>query len=128
MLSEFLPFDFDIDPMTIAGMGLWSLALYLGFSPISDWVTEQLNRWFNFAERSLYTSTEEFERTRRAREALNQFYASVFSIVPFLVVGGFCNYGVEWGLGRSWSISIGILACVGCGIYDLGRRDGEASE
>jgi hypothetical protein len=128
MLNEFLPFDFDIDPITVAGVGLWSLALYLGLSPVSDWVTEQLNRWFNFAERSLYTSTEEFERTRRARESLNQFYASVFSIVPFLFVGVFCNYGVEWGLGRNWSISMGILACIGCGIYELGRRDGEASK
>ncbi|QZZ19964.1 hypothetical protein J5X98_22120 [Leptothermofonsia sichuanensis E412] len=128
MLSDFLQFDLEIDPIAIAGVGLWSLALYLGLTPVSDWVTVQLNRWFNFAERSLYTSIEEFERTRHAREALNSFYASIFSIVPFLFVGTLCNYGVELGLGRSWSISMGMLACISTGIYELGRRDGEASK
>lgn len=127
MLTEILPFRFEIDTTMIAGAGLWSLALYLGFSPVSDWVMEQLNRWFNFAERWLYTSAEEFEKTRRGREAQNAFYASIFSIVPFMLVGALCNYGVEVGLGRSWAISVGILACVGCSIYELGRRDGQSS-
>lgn len=124
MLTEILPFKFALDATAIAGAGLWSLALYLGFSELSEWVIEQLNRWFNFAERSLYTSAEEFERTRRGREAQNAFYASVFSIVPFLAVGGVCNWGVEITLGRSWAISVGIIVCVSCGIYELGRRDG----
>lgn len=122
------PFGFTIDKIEIAGIGLWALALYLGFSPVGDWVTQQLNRWFNFAERSLYTSQEEFERTRTAREAQNAFYASLLSIFPFLAVGALCNFGVELGLGRSWSISGGILACMGCGIYELGRRDGRSEE
>jgi hypothetical protein len=126
MLSELFPFRLTIDAAVIAGTGLWSLALYLGFSPLSDWVMEQLSRWFNFAERSLYTSTEEFERTRPARESQNAFYASIFSIVPFLIVGGLCNYLVDLSLGRSWAISVGILACIGCAIYELGRRDGQA--
>lgn len=128
MISELLPFDLNINPIVVAEMALWSLALYIGLSPVSDWVTEQLVRWFNFAERSLYASSQEYERTKRAREALNSFYASIFSIVPFLFVGGLCSYGLELGLGRSWSISMGILACIGCGIYELGRRDGEASK
>lgn len=131
MLSEIFSFRF-VDalailqggslPSQLAGTSLWSLALYLGFFSISEWLMQQLSRWFNFAERSLYTSSEEFERTRNARESQNAFYASIFSIVPFLVVGGLCNYGVELSLGRSWSISVGILACVGCGVYELGRR------
>jgi hypothetical protein len=125
MLSEFLPFDIVPNPVAIAGLGLWSLALYLGFSPVSEWVTEQLNRWFNFAERFMYTSIEEYERTRKARESQNAFYASAFSIVPFLIVGGLCNYGLEFSLGSSWAISLGIMACISCGIYELGRRGGE---
>lgn len=125
MLIEIFPFQFVLDATLIAGAGLWSIALYLGFSPVSEWVMEQLNRWFNFAERSLYTSAEEFERTRKGRESQNAFYASLFSIVPFLVVGALCNYGVELSLGRSWAISMGILACMGCGVYELGRRDGQ---
>lgn len=125
MLQEILPFKFVLDTTGIAGAGLWSLALYMGLWPVSEWVMEQLRRWFNFAERSLYTSEEEFERTRRAREAQNAFYASIFSIVPFLGMGALCNWGVELSLGRSWAISVGMLACIGCGVYELGRRDGQ---
>lgn len=128
MLREFLPFQISIEKVTLAGICLWALALYLGFSPVSDWVMEQLQRWFNFAERSLYTSQEEFERTRAARESQNAFYASLFSIVPFLVVGGVLNFGVEVGLGKSWALSMGILAAIGAGVYELGRRDGQQSE
>ncbi|MDZ8262062.1 hypothetical protein [Nostoc sp. ChiQUE01b] len=128
MLTEILPFRFELDTIAIAGASLWSLALYLGFSKVNEWVIEQLNRWFNFAERSLYTSQSEFEKTRKARESQNAFYASLFSIVPFLVVGAFCNWVLEISLGESWGISTGILACMGAGIYELGRRDGESSD
>jgi hypothetical protein len=128
MLTEILPFSFELDTIAIAGASLWSLALYLGFSPVNQWVIEQLNRWFNFAERSLYTSQTEFEKTRKGRESQNAFYASLFSITPFLVVGALCNWGLEISLGGSWGISTGILACMGAGIYELGRRDGESSD
>ncbi|MDM9580580.1 MAG: hypothetical protein ACYTXT_01350 [Nostoc sp.] len=128
MLTEILPFRFELDTIAIAGASLWSLALYLGFSRVNEWVIEQLNRWFNFAERSLYTSQTEFEKTRKARESQNAFYASLFSIVPFLVVGALCNWGLEISLGESWGISTGILACMGAGIFELGRRDGESSD
>ena len=124
MLTDIFPFSFNLDPVTISGISLWSLALDLGFSPISEWFMLQLTRWFNFAERSLYISQSEFEKTRKARESQNAFYASIFSIVPFLIVGGLCNWGVEVGLGRSWSISMGMIACIGCGVYELGRRNG----
>ncbi|OCQ92796.1 hypothetical protein BCD64_08635 [Nostoc sp. MBR 210] len=126
MLTDILPFSLEIDTVAIAGASLWSLALYLGFFPCSEWVIEQLNRWFNFAERSLYTSQTEFEKTRKARESQNAFYASLFSIVPFLGIGALFNWSVELSLGRSWAISMGILACIGSGIYELGRRDGQS--
>ncbi|RCJ25781.1 hypothetical protein A6S26_15740 [Nostoc sp. ATCC 43529] len=128
MLTEILPFRFELDTIAIAGASLWSLALYLGFSKATEWVIEQLNRWFNFAERSLYTSQSEFEKTRKARESQNAFYASLFSIVPFLVLGAFFNWGVEISLGRSWGISLGILAAISCGIFELGRRSGGSSD
>jgi hypothetical protein len=123
MLTEILPFQFDLDTAAIAGTSLWALSLYLGFSSVKEWIVERLDRWFNFAERSLYISAEEFEKTRQAREAQNALYASIFSIVPFLGVGIFCNWGVETSLGRSWAVSMGILACIASGIYALGRRD-----
>jgi small-conductance mechanosensitive channel len=125
MLTEILPFSFELDKIAIAGACLWSLALYLALPKLNQWVIEQLNRWFNFAERSLYTQSE-YERTRNARESQNAFYASLFSIVPFLVMGAFLNWVIELSLGPSWGISMGILACMGCGVYELGRRDGES--
>lgn len=123
-MSDIFPFRFDLNATAIAGASLWSLALYLGFSPFSAWIMHQLQRWFNFAERSLYMSEQEFEETRNARESQNAFYASIFSIVPFLALGALCNYGVELSLGGSWAISMGVIACMGCGVYELGRRDG----
>lgn len=126
MLSDLLPFPIHIDTVLLTGIALWSLALYLGFFPVSEWVMEQLARWMNFADRSLYTSAEEYERSRPVRESQNAFYASLLSIVPFLGAGGLCNWLMELSLGRSWAISVGILACIGCGVYELGRRDGQS--
>lgn len=124
MLTEIFPFQFTVDTTALAGASLWALALYLGLSSLSEWVTEQLNRWFNFADRALYTSEKEFERSKQARESQNALYASVLSIVPFLAMGGVCNWGVQFTLGSSWAISVGIIACIICGVYELGRRDG----
>lgn len=120
-MLEMLP-RINIETTTIAGVTLWAFALYLSLSSVRDWLMTQLMRWFNFAERSLYLSTEEFERTREARESQNAFYASIFTIFPFLGIGILCNYGVEATLGRSWAISMGILACMACGVYELGRQ------
>jgi hypothetical protein len=127
MLTNIFPFKFTLDATLIAGSSLWALALYLSFSSFSQWLIEQLNRWFTFAQASLYTSTKEIENIRQGREAQNALYASIFSIVPFLMAGGLCNWGVELSLGRSWAISMGILACIGCGVYELGRRDGQSN-
>lgn len=123
MLDVIIPWHISIDKVAIAGTCLWALALYLGFGSLRDWITLQFDRWFNFAERFLYTSQDEFEKTRVAREAQNAFYASLFSIIPFLIAGIFFNYGVNIGLGKSWAVSVGILACVAGGVYDLGRRN-----
>jgi hypothetical protein len=124
MIDDIIPFSISIAPATIAGAALWALALYWGLAGFRDWVMVQLQRWFNFAERSLYTSAKEFERTRAAREAQNAFYASIFSIIPFLLGGILCNYIIDLTLGLSWPISTGILACIIAGVYELGRQDG----
>jgi hypothetical protein len=122
MLKDLLPFEFHLDTVMIAGSCLWSLALYLGFSPVREWLIEKLDRWLNFAERWLYTSSEEFIRTQRLREAQNAFFASILSIFPFLITGGLCNLGVEISLGRSWAVSFGMLATILCFVYELGRH------
>lgn len=125
-MSEIFPFRLSLNPIAIGGAGLWAIAFYLGFSPFSQWIADQLTRWFNFAERSLYMSLEEFEKTRLAREAQNAFWASILGILPFLVLGGLCYYGLKISLGQSWAVSTGLLACVGGGVYELGRRDGQS--
>ncbi|WP_416676896.1 hypothetical protein [Egbenema bharatensis] len=125
MLTELLPFQLKLDPTLLAGITLWSLALYLGLFPVSEWLMDRVAQWMNFVERSLYPSADEFERTRKGRESQNAFLASLLSIVPFLIIGGLCNWLVEISLGRSWTISMGIIACIACGVYELGRRDGQ---
>ncbi len=125
MLTDLFPFTFTLDRGAAAGATLWALALYLAFSPVSDWVMEQLTRWFNFAERSLYLSEKEYEATRKGRESQNAFWASMFSVIPFILVGIGCHYGVELGLGPGWSISLGLIAAIGSGVYELGRRDSQ---
>jgi ABC-type Fe3+ transport system permease subunit len=128
MSIEIPPFQFQIDITTLAGISLWSLALYLAFFPLSEWVMEKLGNWMNQAERSLYSSEAEFDKTQAARESMNAFYASLLSVVPFLVFGILCNWGVAESLGRSWTISMGIIAAIGCGVYELGRRDGQSAK
>lgn len=123
MLLDLIPWRISIDTVTIASACIWALALYLGLASFKEWITEQLYRWFNFAERFMYTSVQEFEKTRVARESQNAFYASLFSIMPFLALGIAFNYAVEYSLGISWSLSLAMLACVASAVYDLGRRN-----
>jgi hypothetical protein len=128
MLIGLLPFSLAVSPTMLAGIGLWTLALYLGFSPVSDRLIEQFDLWINSVERSLYASAEEFEQTKPDRESLNAYYASLLSVVPFLLAGALCNWGVEVSLGGSWAVSMGVLACMGCGVYELGRQAGRSEE
>lgn len=127
MIPDILPFKITIAPYAIAGLSLWSLGLYLALSSLNQWIARQLQRWFNFAERSLYTSEAEFERTRQGRESQNAFFASLFSIFPFLILGTLCHYGIEMTLGSGWSLSLGAIWAIGSGVYELGRRDSEGS-
>lgn len=119
----YLPFQIEFNNALFAGSCLWCLALYLAFASFREFVINTLEKWFNFAEGFLYTSKTEFERTRKARESQNAFLASLTSVIPFLIVGIFCNWLVAIGLGENWCISLGLLAVVCCAVYDLGRRD-----
>ena len=125
MRLNVLPFVFELDTTIVAGACLWSLALYIGLASVKDWITKQLRHWFNFVERSLY-STEEYEETRVARESQNAFYASVLSIFPFLIAGAITNWlvGISFG-GNSWAISLGIMTCALCALFALANQDRE---
>jgi hypothetical protein len=118
-------FDWQIQPIVVAAIAVWSLALYLALSKLNDWLMAQLVRWFNFAERSMYTSVEEFDRTKDARESQNSFYAAIFSIIPFLGLGCLVVYLLVLTLDQTWAFSAGVVGAIGAGIYELGRRTGE---
>ena len=119
----------EIDTGSVAGIFLWCLALYIGLESLREAIIDGLDRWFNFAERSLYFSQKEFERTREARESQNAFFASLMSVIPFLLAGWFCNWLVTVAFGDgSWSISIGILVVISCAVYDLGRKDSRSDD
>jgi hypothetical protein len=119
---DLFAFSLYLDPLAIAGVSLWALALYLSLAGFRQSVMDGLVRWFNFAERSLYLSQEEFEQTRPARESQNAFWASVLGILPFLLLGGLCYYSLTVGLGQSWAISVGIMWVILSGLYELARR------
>jgi hypothetical protein len=124
MQINIIPFSFEIDSVSFAGNCIWSLALYVGLDSSKNWIAHQLERWFNFAEGCLYTSTEEFEETRSAREAQNAFYASVLSIIPFLVAGTIANWATNISFGgSSWAIALGVMTCIICGLFALANQD-----
>lgn len=122
MPIDLFAFSFSIEPLAILGIGLWALTLYLSFAGFRQRVMNALSSWFNFAERSLYLSEQEFERTREARESQNAFWASILGIFPFLLVGGLCSYGITVELGQSWAISVGLMGAMLSGIYELARN------
>lgn len=119
-----------IDAAAIAGGALWALALYWGFSPIANRLLDQLNHWLSQAELPFRSTGSEPapEPSHAKGDDLLTAVASLLSLVPFLVCGGLANYGLGFSLGGSWAISTGLIACMGCGIYELGRQDSSTSE
>lgn len=129
MRIDLIPFSFEIDTVDVAGSCIWSLALYIGLDSTKSWIANQLERWFNFAEGWMYTSVEEFEETRPARESQNAFYASILSIVPFLVAGVVTNWIIDISFGgSSWAIALGIMTCAICGLFALANQDYDNEE
>ena len=129
MRINIIPFSFEIDSVSLAGSCIWSLALYIGLDSSKIWIGNQLERWFNFAEGWLYTSAEEFEETRAARESQNAFYASVFSIIPFLIAGAVTNWIIDLSFGgSSWAIALGIMTCALCGLFALANQDYDSDD
>jgi phytoene dehydrogenase-like protein len=124
MSLRFLDLSLKIDPLIVTGVSLWALTLYLSFARLRQSTMEGLMRWFDFAGRS--QSDADPEKTRLARESQRELWASLLSIVPFLIGGGLCYYGLVVGLGQSWAISFGIMGIIVSGIYELARASGAA--
>ena len=129
MKLNIIPFAFEVDTVSLASSCIWSLALYIGLDSTKNWIREQLEKWFNFAEGWLYTSAKEFEATRPAREAQNAFYASVLGIIPFLIAGAITNWliNISFG-GTSWAIALGIMTCAMCSLFALANQSDEDEE
>jgi hypothetical protein len=117
----FLASSLPLETTTLAGICLWSLALYLSFASLRERVTTQLERGLQKTVPVRFLGTEKPDNLISPDSPIF-LYASLLSILPFFVVGCLCNYGVEISLGRSWAVSTGILACISCGVYELGRR------
>lgn len=129
MRIDLIPFSFELDTVDLAGSCIWSLALYIGLDSTKTWISNQLERWLNFAEGWLYTSAEEFEETRPARESQNAFYASLLSIIPFLIAGVMTNWAIDLSFGgSSWAIALGLMTCAICGLFALAGQDYDRDE
>ncbi|WP_263970564.1 hypothetical protein [Leptolyngbya sp. KIOST-1] len=100
------PLPTTFDTATIAGTALWAIAFYLGGSPWADRLITTFEGWLGTGSPA----------------------ASLLSIVPFLLVGGLVYYALLLSLGGSWAVSLGVISAMGCGVYELGRRNGQASD
>jgi hypothetical protein len=118
----FLDFLLGIDPPIVTGIGLWALTLYLSFARLRQNTMEGLIQWLNVAGRSQHSSPNPKE-TGPVQGSQHEFWASLLSIVPFLIGGGLCYYSIVAGLGQSWAISFGIMGVIVSGIYELARAN-----
>ncbi|MEN9217101.1 MAG: hypothetical protein Q6K90_07245 [Gloeomargarita sp. HHBFW_bins_162] len=89
---------------TVAGVCLWAIAFYWGLSP-------QVEKLYDFLE-----------------QRLPEVLASLVGILPWVGLGIGCEYLCDWSLGKSWGVSLGLLAAVGAGVYELGRRSGRSGD
>ncbi len=92
------------DAGTVAGVCLWAIAFYWGFSRQSD-------RLYRVLEQRLPAAV-----------------ASLVGMVPLVALGVLGEYLLDWSLGNSWGVSLGLLAALGCGVYELGRRSGGSQD
>jgi hypothetical protein len=121
VVSSVLPFSLG----SIAGTVLWALALYLGFSPVADRVIDSCHRWLQSLKADSHPSTPSHPAANPGHEA-QMAAASLLSVFPFLALGGVAHYGLSFSLGGSWAVSLGVIAFMVAGVYELGRQSGQA--
>lgn len=119
MIPPWLPVSLSLG--TIAGTVLWALALYLGFSPVANRVIDGCHRWIQSPKVDAPAAP-----SAHPGHAAQMAAASLLSVVPFLALGGMAHYGLSLSLGGSWAVSLGIIAFMVGGVYELGRQSGQA--
>ncbi len=92
-----------IRPSLWAATALWGLGLMWGFSPLHRRLQEGWEKQLPWDPSGAL--------------------ASLLSLIPFLLAAAVVVALTELSLGRSWAVSWGLIACVGGGLYELGRRD-----
>jgi hypothetical protein len=120
MLTELLPFSGSIGVGAIAGTALWALSFYLGFSSLADRVIEQCQCWLL----RIFSPPTAGAESAPQHEVQLAVLASLGSVIPFLLIGALAYYGLSISLGSSWAVSTGLIACIGSGVYELGRQEG----
>lgn len=122
-MSQVFPFSIDaLNTATVAGISLWALAFYWAFSPFGQTLTDRLvHRWTGQQAAQDNPMHNAAPETPPHYDAL----ASLVALVPFLA-GGTTAYGTTaLTLGPSWAVSFGVISCMGCGIYELGRQNSQ---
>ncbi len=109
----------------MAGVSLWSLALYLIFSQFNERLVDVFCTWLNETDRRIY-SEQALSRRPPGWEERNQVFASVLSTLPSLIAGVVVFILMSVTLSRSWSVASGLLVAIGAGVYQLGRQDAQS--
>ncbi len=120
-MMSFLP-SLSLNLGTLAGTVLWALSLYLGFSPVTDRVIDGCHRWLQSLQQNASPPGPSPSLGREAQMAT----ASLLSVVPFLALGGVAHYGLSLSLGGSWAVSLGVIAFIISGVYELGRQSSQS--
>lgn len=94
-----------IRPSLMAGVALWALGLYWGFSPFRDRLTDWISVYLTFDQEA--------------------GFSSFLSTLVFFVIALGIVVLTDVSLGNSWATSWGVIVCFSGGIYEIGRRDGE---
>jgi hypothetical protein len=112
-----------LSPGAVAGTALWAITGYLVLSSrlpsFMDWIYARLSATTQMDPEPIQEPTPD--------HGLFSLLAALLSVVPFVGLGAITQFGLTLSLGGSWGVSLGVITAMACGIYELGRRDSEAS-
>lgn len=109
-MTDWIKAYFSLQPGSIAGIALWAITFYLAYFA-------RVQRYIDWI----------YHRLGQAPGALGSGLVSLLGVTPLVCLGILTQVGLTLTLGGSWGVSLGVIASMACAIYQLGRRDGEAS-
>ncbi|MEB3313935.1 MAG: hypothetical protein VKL98_07300 [Cyanobacteriota bacterium] len=112
-----------LSPGAVAGTALWAITGYLVLSSrvpsLMEWIYARLSPTTQLGSEPTPGAPPD--------HGLFSLLAALLSVVPFVGLGALTQFGLTLSLGGSWGVSLGVITAMVCGIYELGRRDSEAS-